>query len=47
MQKVCSNTDNVIAVMVHDKEKGRPDTVITIAELPMPEKLEKFVEDVK
>ena len=48
MQKWCSDSDNVLAVMIHDEEaNGTPNTVVSIAELPMPEKLEKFVEDVK
>lgn len=47
MQKWCSDSDNVLAVMIHDEENGRPNTVVTIAELPVSEKLEKFVEDVK
>ncbi|XP_065205095.1 nuclear receptor-binding protein isoform X2 [Planococcus citri] len=48
MQKWCSDSDNVLAVMIHDEEtNGTPNTIVSIAELPVPEKLEKFVEDVK
>lgn len=47
MQKWCADADNVLAVMIHDEGNAKPSTTVTIAELPMSEKLEKFVEDVK